>query len=181
MQGYYISNGTMQSALYNQSETSNMSLTDSVNVILYEAVYPHSAVASKRVVVHTDGTATCIFPPLMGSYYVGIKNRNTLYTWSSNPVALGQIAAMYDFTTSSSMVYGDNAIEMEPGIWALYMGDLNDDENIDLFDLNTLEDDISNFLYGYVATDINGDGNADLLDTQVMSDNIGLFIFSMHP
>jgi hypothetical protein len=181
MQGYYISNATMQSVLYNQSETTDMSLTDSVNVILYEAVYPYSAVASQRVVVHTDGTATCIFSPLMGSYYVGIKNRNTLYTWSSNPVALGQIAAMYDFTTSSSMVYGDNAIEMEPGIWALYMGDLNDDENIDLFDLISMEDDISNFLYGYVATDINGDGNADLLDTQVMSDNIGLFIFSMHP
>jgi len=181
MQGYYISNETMQSVLYNQSETSDMSLVDSVNVILYEPIYPYSAVASQRVVVHTDGTATCIFPPLMGAYYIGIKNRNTLHTWSSNPVVLGQAAASYDFSTSSAMVYGGNAIEMEPGIWALYVGDVNDDENVDLFDLVSMEEDINNFLYGYMATDINGDGNVDLLDTQVMSDNISLFIYSIHP
>ncbi len=181
LQGYYLGNSSMQSVLYNQGQTSDLTLVDTVDVRLYEQTFPYAVIATERVLLHTDGTATCIFPPLTGSYYVSIQNRNTLLTWSSNPVTLGSIPVTYDFSAASSMAYGDNMIAMEPGVWALYMADINVDENIDLFDMGLMEDDITNFLYGYLATDINGDGNVDLLDTQVISDNISSFIYSIHP
>ena len=65
--------------------------------------------------------------------------------------------------------------------WAIYSGDLNNDENVDLLDGNLLENDISIFNFGYVLTDINGDGNVDLLDTPTLETNISNFIFSNHP
>ena len=87
----------------------------------------------------------------------------------------------YDFTTAANKAYGSNQIEMEPGIWALFSGDLNTDDNIDLLDLSPLEADINNFSFGHFATDINGDGNVDLLDNPLLEQNINNFVFSIHP
>ena len=44
-----------------------------------------------------------------------------------------------------------------------------------------VENDITNFATGYIATDLNGDGNVDLLDIPSIEDNITNFIFSNHP
>ncbi len=181
LQGYYLSGSTMQPVLYNQGVSSDMTLTDTVEVLVYDASAPHTQVASQNVVLLTDGTVTCSLPPLTGLYYIGIRSRNTLLTWSANPVLLGTTPATYDFTTASSQAYGDNMLEQEPGVWVCYTGDFNYDENIDLSDLSLLEEDVANFQYGYFATDINGDGNVDLLDNQVVSDNISIFIYSVHP
>jgi hypothetical protein len=71
--------------------------------------------------------------------------------------------------------------QVEPGVWALYSGDIVVDENMDLLDLGLLENDISNFAYGYLPSDLNGDGNVDLLDSAPMESNISIFIFSSHP
>jgi hypothetical protein len=87
----------------------------------------------------------------------------------------------YDFTTSANKAYGANQSEVENGVWALFSGDINQDENIDLLDLNNIEIDINNFLFGYLATDINGDGNVDLLDIPIVEGNINDFIFSLKP
>ena len=75
----------------------------------------------------------------------------------------------------------NNQSEVSPGVWAFYTGDINQDENADLFDLSILETDITNFQSGYFATDLNGDGNVDLLDNPVLEENINDFIFSNHP
>ena len=72
-------------------------------------------------------------------------------------------------------------IEIEPGLWALFTGDLNDDDNIDLLDNSILENDINDFLFGYFESDMNGDGNTDLLDNPILESNIYSFIFSFQP
>jgi hypothetical protein len=63
----------------------------------------------------------------------------------------------------------------------MYSGDVNSDENIDLIDMSLIEDDVSNFLYGFLPTDINGDGNVDLIDMYYPELNTSSFIYSMHP
>jgi hypothetical protein len=118
---------------------------------------------------------------LSGMYYIVIKHRNALTTWSSVPVSLGQCAVSYDFTSASSKAFGHNMKEAQPGIWALYSGELEADENIDLLDLTLLENDVTNFVFGYAATDLNGDGNVDLLDVPMAENNINDFVFSTHP
>jgi hypothetical protein len=72
-------------------------------------------------------------------------------------------------------------VEVDPGVWAFYSGEINQDENIDLLDVALMEDDINNFQFGYFATDINGDGNVDLLDLPKPELNVNNFIFSAHP
>ena len=88
---------------------------------------------------------------------------------------------MYDFSSAASQAYGDNQVEVAQGLWALYSGDINLDENIDLGDFTMLENDINSFQFGYFATDINGDGNVDLGDVPIVETNINSFIFSDHP
>ena len=91
------------------------------------------------------------------------------------------LPVVYDFTTSTSQAYGSNQVQVSPGIWAFFSGDVVVDENLDLLDIGEVETDISNFQFGYYATDINGDGNIDLLDVPALETNISNFIFSNHP
>jgi len=88
---------------------------------------------------------------------------------------------MYDFTSAANKGYGDNQKEIEPNIWAIYSGDLNHDENIDLIDVGIIELDINDFQFGYRDADLNGDGNVDLLDAPILEGNVNAFIFSNHP
>jgi hypothetical protein len=122
-----------------------------------------------------------VFPPLSGHYYIAVKHRNALQTWSADSLLLGPTPANYDFTTDITKAYGNSMIQVENGIWAFFSGDVNLDENIDLADLGSVDMDIFNFAYGYEASDLNGDGNVDLLDTNPLEDNIPNYIFSIHP
>lgn len=181
IQDYYLTNATMKPVLFNQNESMDLSVTDSIDVELHSALFPFEFITSLKTVLYTNGTAVCNFPNTGVYYYLAIKHRNANQTWSSVPVLIGGPSLNYDFSISSAQAYGNTMIQVDPTVWAFYSGDLNDDENIDLLDLNLLQNDISNFQSGYIATDINGDGNVDLLDVPVMEANINAFVFSSHP
>ncbi|MBK7761869.1 MAG: hypothetical protein IPI46_00665 [Bacteroidetes bacterium] len=181
IQAYYDGLGLMRPVLMNQGITANPNITDSIEVELHSAIFPSLVMASTKTILNSNGLSTCNFPYLNGSYYIVIKHRNGMQTWSSNPVAVGAIPVTYDFTISASQAYGSNQIEVEPGIWAFYSGDINQDENADLLDASLLEASIANFDFGYFATDINGDGNVDLLDSPMLEANVNGFIYSVHP
>ncbi len=182
LQGYYISAGLMVAAMQNAGVGGSSTLTDSLLVELHDINTPFNTMASTTTIVNTDGTATCIFPSMSGPYYLSIKHKSSLITWSAMPVVLNStMPVSYDFSNAANKAYGNNMKEMEPGVWALYSGDLNDDENIDLLDTPLLENDINNFASGYFITDLNGDGNVDLLDSPILEDNINNFIYAIHP
>ncbi len=181
IQGYYVGGQMMQSVLLNQGVGTSMFTTDSIDVELRSLTSPYALVASVRTDLQVGGTAVCNFPSLSGSYYIVVKHRQALQTWSAGAVTLGALPVLYDFSTSASQAYGNNMIEVEPGVWALYAADFNHDENIDLLDLGYLEQDIQGFGFGYLSTDVNGDGNADLLDSPVVEANINNFIYAVYP
>lgn len=180
LQGFYAGAGTMTPVLVNAGIGMNPLWCDSIRVELRSPIFPFQLLASTTALLATNGMATCNLPVGEGSYYIVVKHRNTIETWSSAPGALQQ-NTLYDFTTSAGKAYNSNQVEVEPGIWAFYSGDINQDENIDLLDLGLLESDISQFLFGYYPTDINGDGNIDLLDSPIVEANINSFVFSAHP
>ena len=64
--------------------------------------------------LHQDGTCT-ITIPRAGYYYLVIKHRNSIETWSSTPVSLLPDVISYDFSTTSSQAYGDNMKLMVQG------------------------------------------------------------------
>jgi hypothetical protein len=96
-------------------------------------------------------------------------------------VAIGNSPVSYNFTTAANKAYGSNQVQVAPGKFAFFSGDVIQDENIDLLDVGAVEMGINDFLFGYHAIDINGDGNIDLLDIPVLETNVNDFIFSIHP
>jgi len=181
IQGYYDAAGLMRPVLYNQGQPNAITDADTVTIELHNITAPFAMAHTFTGVLKTDGTIACLFPNASEgqTYYIGLKHRNAVQTWSANPVTLSNV--VYDFTTHANKAYGDNQVLVDANIYAIYSGDINLDENADLVDLNSIESDITTFAYGYIATDINGDGNVDLLDSPIEEVNINNFIYAMHP
>jgi hypothetical protein len=183
IQGYYVGGNMMAPVQLNQGISSNPTVTDQIVVELRNQFPPFNVVATTNAILNTNGQAICTFSGANpGVYYIVVKHRNGLQTWSAGAMPLSTATTtVYDFTLSASQAYGNNMVEVEPGVWAFYSGDISLDENIDLTDLNLYENDALNFLFGYLPTDINGDGTVDLLDAPILDNNINAFIFTMRP
>ena len=181
IQGYYVSGGLMESALANQGQINGNNDADTLTIELRDATAPYSLAHTYTGVLKTNGNITCNFPNASEGqqYYVVLKHRNALETWSANPITLSN--AVYDFTTAANKAYGENQVLVDANTFAMYSGDLNQDENIDLQDAGLLDIDIANFNFGYTATDLNGDGNVDLFDYPFMENNINTFIYAIYP
>ncbi len=183
IEGYYTGSGTMTPVLLNQGVGSSTTEVDTVTIELHNATSPYAMAESFTGVLQTDGTITCSYPGsvLGNSYYIVIRHRSAIQTWSAAPVTFGN-STNYDFSTAASQAYSSNMTDTySEGIWSLYTGDMNQDENMDLLDFPFLESDVNNGLFGYYATDLNGDGNVDLLDFPTMEANINNGIYSIHP
>jgi hypothetical protein len=179
LQGYYNSGSLMLPTLFNQGISLNTNITDSIEVELRSINPPYQVIESKQAILNANGTTSCVFNNT-GNYYLAIRHRNTVQTWSSSSINITG-TVNYDFTNAQTKAYGGNMTEIESGVWAFYSGDVNQDENTDLLDLGFVETDITGFAFGYFPTDINGDGNVDLLDTPIVEGNVSNFIFSSHP
>lgn len=171
LQGYYQQAGFM---------TGSDSLTVELHENLPSTNYP--VVASFTGLLQTNGTMPCNFPSsvLGKSCYIVLKHRNSLTTWSATPITL-TASNNYDFSNLSSKAFGSNQVEVEPAIWAMYAGDLNQDGTIDVFDFIQMEPDIVNGNSGYIVSDVNGDGAADVFDYILISENIVNGIGMMAP
>jgi hypothetical protein len=184
IQGYYAGGNMMAPVMMNQGVSSNMNDCDTVLVELRTTTAPFSIVASTQAILHTNGNATALFTSVQYPfyYYIVVKHRTGVQTWSANPVLVSApTTTSYNFSNAQNKAYGDNMIQVDPGVWAFYTGDVNQDENLDLSDLSIYESDVSNFIFGYHPTDINGDGSVDLLDAVELENNVLNFIYSSHP
>jgi len=182
MQGYYAGSGTMTSVLANQGISVNTNEVDTIKVELHDAATGANVEASSSGVIMTDGTVSLSLPASVvgNDYYIVVKHRNTIQTWSANPVTIGATTS-YDFTSAASQAFGDNMIEVETGVFAMYTADINQDEFIDPYDYPSFELDNVTFASGYLATDLNGDGFIDPYDYPVFELNNVNFVMSSHP
>jgi hypothetical protein len=155
---------------------------DTITVELYDGATGATLAASAKGVILTDGTVSLSLPAdVVGNdYYIAVKHRNTVATWSANAVTFGATTS-YDFTSAATQAFGDNMIEVETGVFAMFTGDINQDEFVDPFDYPAFELDNYNFGSGYLATDLNGDGFVDPFDYPVFELNNYNFVMSTHP
>jgi hypothetical protein len=189
IEGYYTGASTMAATLYDLGISAVSNETDTIEVNLWSAASlsnPNPDYSAK-VVLHTNGVATgAIFPgaTLGNSYYIAIKHRNSLETWSKLPVMI-TASTNYDFSSSLSSAYDDgvNAAmqSMGGGKYAIYSGDVNQDGTIDGADQAIIENDAGAFAFGYNASDCTGDGETGGADQQVVENNAGLFLFYARP
>ena len=97
-------------------------------------------------------------------------------------ICLGMLFAnLLQAQTATNNAYADNQVEVEPGVFAIYSGDINQDGFIDPFDYSILQSDVLSFAFGYVASDLNGDGFVDPYDYAIYQQNSLNFVSSIHP
>jgi PKD repeat protein/photosystem II stability/assembly factor-like uncharacterized protein len=78
----------------------NPSAGDTVDVELAASTSPYSIIYTDRKVVSVNGTVSLQFPPgaFNHSYYVVVRHRNSVETWSKVPVTFSTAVKSYDFT-----------------------------------------------------------------------------------
>ncbi|MBL0013279.1 MAG: hypothetical protein IPP30_05795 [Flavobacterium sp.] len=185
VQGYYDSASTMRSVKLNQDlgfpQTASATEVEDLTIELHDSV-TYAMLYSTTATLNTDGTLSASFSGApSGSFYIAVKGSNLVQTWSAEPQAVGTTPLSYDFTTSSSQAYGDNMLEVEPGVWAFFSGDLNQDNTIDNTDSDALLADVAISNFGPLATDVNGDGSVDNSDTDLFFPNLENSVFASFP
>jgi len=167
------------------NSASNNTVRDTVRIFLRKDYSPYSIVDSAKAFFSTLGTAALTFPLSLNTenYYIQIKHRNSLETWSSTTDYFEDHSISYDFTNSISKAYGDNMIRVDisPLEYAVYGGDVNQDGTIDASDLSLIENDAANFLTGYLGTDLNGDNFIDATDASIADNNAANFVSVERP
>jgi PKD repeat protein len=98
LQGFY-SQGNMVPVLYDRGLSTGATETDSITVELHDPLSPASVIYSSSSVLHSNGQSQITFPGAVAgnSFYIVIRHRNSLETWSKLPVTFGTVTN-YDFT-----------------------------------------------------------------------------------
>lgn len=161
--------------LYNP-DLNNLNSADTVTVYLRNIASPFEIVDNASAVVNASTlTANFTFANVQnGTYYIVIQQRNSLETWSKTggeSITSGA-SFNFDFTTAASQAYGNNQIQIGSK-YCIFSGDVNQDDVVDLTDVQLIDNDVYNFVSGYVSTDLNGDDFVDLSDI-LIADNNGL-------
>ncbi len=162
---------------------------DTLSVLLANDMAPWNVVFEAHAIyLDIDGSISDIQIPayLNGNYYIVIRHRQSLETWSAAPVSFNGTGSIipYDFTTSGSQAFGNNLKVLgETAKYALYTGDLAgptgyQDGYVDIFDNNAVFNQTQNAGFGYMAEDLTGDGFVDIFDMALafnnMQNSIGL-------
>jgi mucin-19 len=155
---------------------------DSIEVSLRRSASPFGIVQSVKEIVATNGQITCMFNnvPVGESYYIVMRHRNSIETWSASPITL-YANTSYDFTTSANRAYGNNQIQKEPGIFAIYSGDINQDGAVNNIDFSIWETDANGFVSGYIESDLDGNGATDNIDFSIWEANANGFVSVLKP
>jgi hypothetical protein len=171
----------MTSVKLNQDYESPDTDVEDMTIELHDAV-DYSLVDTAIGTLKTDGTISVTFnTAAAGSYYIAVKGSNLVQTWSASPQTIGNTALNYDFSSAASQAYGDNMIEMESGVFAMYQGELVVDDLVDTQDYTTWEGSYLNGDFGAQPSDLNGDGLVDTADYPIWEGNYLLGVFAAYP
>ena len=164
--------------------TGRLNMRDTVRAYLRNSTTPFAVVDSAKSVIDSvtfNGSFIFANAP-SGTYYIQIRHRNALETWSRSggeAYVLGS-ALSYDFTTDSAKAYQNN-MKKTGTKWALYEGDVNQEGNVDLSDVILIYNNSTSFLSGYVKADVNGDRLTDLSDVLIAYNNSVAFVSKKSP
>jgi len=180
VQGFYSGSGMLRPTV---NPVSYPFLSDTITVELAGAESPYSVIQSKKVLLSTSGHSNVLFPGVVQGhpYYICIKHRNSVETWSSAPVSLALPKTFYDFSSTASAAYGNNLADMGDGRYAIWSGDVDQNGSIDSLDNSQMEISIPLFITGYVTEDLSGDGIVESSDFSLLENNIELLINAIKP
>ena len=169
------------------STTNTLSQSDTVTAYLRKTTSPFNIVDTAKAVINSStlqGNFSFKNAPT-GTYYITVKHRNSLETWSKTGGELfsNGFTVNYDMTNLSSKAFGNNLTQVDasPVVFATYSGDVNKDSFIDLTDVVYIYNDAVNFATGYIISDVTGDNITDLADVLIAFNNSGKFVSVVKP
>jgi tRNA threonylcarbamoyladenosine modification (KEOPS) complex Pcc1 subunit len=100
LEGLYIGASTMIASPFAANGTSPATIADTILVELHNASAPYALAFSAIGTLSTSGIANIVFPAasIGNSYYVVIKHRNSIETWSANPILMSA-STSYNFSS----------------------------------------------------------------------------------
>lgn len=173
-----LSNKQLNLTLFIQgfyNESGNSMVPDTVTVYLRNANSPYGLIDSARTIVIASGQGIFSFENASNgvNYYLQIKHRNSIETWSASGQSFTNSEMTYDFSSSASQAFGNNMMQVDssPIRFAVFNGDTNQDGVIDGADLSMIDNDALISVTGYAITDINGDEFVDGSDMTITDNN----------
>lgn len=117
----------------------------------------------------TQKSGILLFTVLMLSY-TGLLAGDS--QGGSTPTALRSGGGSNTTLTSPNKAYGDNMKEVEPGVFAIYSGDVNQDGYIATDDVTIVDNDnLVGAAGNYLITDLNGDTYVGTDDVTLCDNN----------
>lgn len=167
------------------NSNSNTMIPDTAKAIIRNLNSPYNKIDSSKAVISNSGSASFNFSNVSNgiNYYLVLKHRNSIETWSSSGVLFTSNSMTYNFSNSSAQAFGNNEkqIDSSPLRFGIYSGDVNQDGSVDLTDNSLIDNDAYNFVSGYVVADLNGDNFVDIIDGAIADNNGYNFVSIARP
>ncbi|NVO18930.1 MAG: PKD domain-containing protein [Bacteroidetes bacterium] len=172
LEGLYAGNGQMNKAQDAQGDHFGGTTADKLTIELHTATLPYNtSITFNDLDLFTNGSVVSNVPGnYNSSYYLVVKHRNSMETWSATPVSFSNSAIHFDFTSAQDMAFGNN-LKFLGGYYAIFAGDANQDGIIDGSDMSLIDNASTLILKGYYTEDVNGDGIVDGSDMSLLDNN----------
>ena len=167
IEGYYTGSGLMRAVV---DPVLYPTMCDTLEVRLANSTSPFGIAHSVKGTIETNGSGTFLFPltAVGSSYYIVVKHRNALETWSLSTFSLSGTSGSYDFTTGANKAFGNNQFVFTDGKSALFSGDVNQDNVIDNADFIIVNSNMNPVQIGYITSDLTGDRCVESADYSLL-------------
>ncbi len=117
------------------------------------------------------------------SLLLQINHRNSIETWHDQNFKFTFSESNIDFMNLEDEVLGENVVKVDnsPLRYAIYGGDVNQDDIVDLSDVVIVYNSATLFTTGYSQSDVTGDNIVDLSDVVLTFNNSNAFVHSIIP
>ncbi len=157
-------------------------MLDTVTVEIRDSSSPFSLIESQTVVAGLGNPTDVQFAtPANGTpYYIRVKHRNSIATWSGSTQSFNSDYLNYTFISASTQALGSNMVNVG-GKWSFYSGDVTQDGLVDVSDTGLIDNDALIFASGYLATDLDCNEIVDLTDASYADNNAFNFVAEVAP
>ncbi len=169
---------------YFDTLNTKLNIRDSATFYLRNVASPYTIVDSAKSVIDSitaSGTVT-FANAVTGTYYLVVKGRNILETWSKagGESYVRGSAFSYNFTTAANKAYGNNLI-LKGSRYCVYSGDVIQNGAVDLDDIIQIFNSANLFTTGFNINDLTGDRQVDLSDVIISFNNSSNFVLKQVP
>ena len=157
--------------------------SDTIVIGIHDYQSPTQVIESVKAILSPEGNTSAIFTLADAStgYFISVKHRNSIETWSKDTIlSFDNSALYYDFTRDTAQAYGNN-MKLINGKAYIYSGDVNQDRQIEITDASFVSNDAFEYLLGFSRTDLNGDGIVDSSDLTMVDGNVFRYVTARIP